>query len=122
MARKVNYECVKAITKELRKRFKGIQSNSYGYCCTRDYDKYHKHVNDGDYVCAKIYKGGINNQYYDGEFELDDRIYFMWELKNFDKDAVFGVMEEVASEWGHVIFRPKKPSKCIELWVEEESK
>ena len=68
---KIEYDCVKDITKALKKRFKGIQANSYGFCCNSDYDAIHKYINDNDYVCAKIFRGGLNNQFYVEWFNVD---------------------------------------------------
>ena len=115
MDNKDKYNVVKEITKALRKNFKGIQSNAYGYCCSSDYDAYHKYTNDDDYVCAKIYKGGMNNQYHDGEFDIDDEVYFMWGLENFKALEVLSVMGNAARQYGCSIIAPPHEGKCISL-------
>lgn len=113
----IKYECIKEITKALRKNFKGIQSNSYGYCCTSDYDAYHDYTNNDDYVCAKIYKGGLNNDYnYNtNEFELGDTVFFMWTLTNFALDDVIKVMTEICDRYNYKVVSPTEPTKCIEV-------
>ena len=117
------YECVKNITKALRHNFKGIQSNSFGYCCGSDYDYHHKYTNENDFVCAKIYKGGLNNDYhtcwYDGTgyFDIGNSVYFMWCLTNFKLGDVINVMSKVASEYGYKIISPVDSNKCIVLEI-----
>ena len=126
--RRMNYElnterfgCVKEITRTLKKKFKGIQTNSYGYCCNSDYDYYHKYINDDDYVCAKIIKGGMNNEYrYDkylgkGYFELGTSVYFSWNLTNFNLEDVIDQMNSVANKYGYSVNKPENEGKCIEL-------
>ena len=118
----IQYECIKEITRELKKHFKGIQSNSYGYCCGSDYDYYHKKINENDYVCASIYKGGLNNQFifnrYEGKcfFELGKEVYFMWKLTNFNLQDVIKVMQDVASKYNYLIETPENVSECIRLY------
>ena len=111
----INYNCIKEVTRELRSTFKGMQSNSYGHCCTADYDMYHKKTNENDYVCAKIYKGGLNNDYdYSRkEFLLSDEVYFMWHLTEFKIDDVIEVMENVCNKYNYIVKKPKDESKCI---------
>lgn len=117
----INFECVKEITRELKKRFKGMQSNSYGYCCNSDYDAYHKYINENDYVCAKIFKGGLNNQYrYDSYYEccywdIGKVVFFGWRLKEFDFKEVIKVMQEVATKYNYEVVEPKDVSECIKL-------
>ena len=118
----IRYECIKDITKELKKEFKGIQANSYGFCCCSDYDYHHKYKNYNDYICARIYKGGLNNQYiynsYEGKcfFELGDNVYFMWKLTNFDLKDVIKVMQDVASKYDYLVEIPKDENSCIRLY------
>lgn len=122
---KIDYECIKEITKELKKRFKGIQANSYGYCCNSDYDSIHKYINEDDYVCAKIFKGGLNNQYYvnrydnKGYFDIRNDVYYSWYLTNFKLEDVIETMQEIANEYGYKVETPEDNSKCIRLYVEE---
>lgn len=123
---KIDYKCVKEITKALKKRFKGIQANSYGYCCNSDYDTYHKYINDDDYVCAKIFKGGLNNDYYydryygKSYFDLGDNVHYSWYLTNFDLKDVIETMQEIANNYGYKVETPEDNSKCIRLYVAEE--
>ena len=123
--KEIKYDCIKEITKELKKRFKGIQANSYGYCCNSDYDDIHKYINDNDYVCAKIYKGGLNNQYYIdsyyhcGRFDIKDEVYYSWYLTNFKLEDVIETMQEIANNYGYKVGTPEDNSKCIRLYVEE---
>ena len=122
----IDYKCVKEITKALKKRFKGMQTNSYGYCCNSDYDDIHKYINDNDYVCAKIFRGGLNNQFYVDRYtcrqyvEIGKSVYYSWYLTNFDLKDVIETMQEVANNYGYKVETPEDNSKCIRLYVEEE--
>ena len=118
--KEISYECIKEVTKALRKNFKGIQSNSYGYCCNSDYDCYHKYINDNDYVCAKIFKGGLNNQYYDGKFELYKEVYFSWCLTEFKLVDIIKVMQDVCNKYNYMVETPKDISKCIVIKFKED--
>lgn len=121
---KIEYDCIKEITKALKKHFKGIQANSYGYCCNSDYDAIHKYINEDDYVCAKIFKGGLNNQYYidryyqRGYFDISDEVYYSWCLTNFKLEEVIKVMEKVAQKYNCKVETPQDNSKCIRLYKE----
>lgn len=123
---KIDYKCVKEITKALKKRFKGIQANSYGYCCNSDYDDIHKYINDNDYVCAKIFRGGLNNQFYVDRYtcrqyvEIGKDVYYSWYLTNFDLKDVIETMQEIANNYGYKVETPEDNSKCIRLYVVEE--
>lgn len=118
----INYEFVKEVVKELRKRFKGMSAHSYGHCCRSDYDMYHKNVNDDDYVQAVIYKGGLNNDYdsRNGGFKMHDSVVFRWGLTEYTLDDVITVMREVADKWGYVVVKPENESKCIEVSTKEK--
>lgn len=125
--RTVSWECVKEITKALKKNFKGIEAYSYGYCCNSDYGAYHKYKNDDDSMNAKIFKGGLNNQYHvdsitgKGEFEIGSVVYYNWALTNFKPLKVLAVMNEVANKYGCVVLPPITDDgeinecKCFEL-------
>ena len=123
---RIDYNCIKEITRALKKRFKGIQANSYGYCCNGDYDDIHKYINEDDYVCAKIFKGGLNNQYfYDryhqkGYFELHNSVYYSWNLTTFRLEDIVNAMHEVANNYGYKVETPENTSKCIRLYIEKE--
>ena len=118
----IKYECIKDITRELKKHFKGIQANSYGYCCNSDYDAYHKYINENDYICANIFKGGLNNDYiynsYEGKsfFKLGNDVYFKWRLTNFNLEDVIKVIQDVASKYNYLIEKPKDKFECIRLY------
>lgn len=122
---KIDYNCIKDITKELKKRFKGIQANSYGFCCNSDYDSIHKYINENDYVCAKIFKGGLNNDYhydsYYGQhyFDLGKSVYYSWGLTDFKLEDIINAMQEVADRYGYKVETPKDTSTCIRLYIEE---
>lgn len=123
--KEIEYDCIKEITKELKKRFKGIQANSYGYCCNSDYDAIHKYINDNDYVCAKIYRGGLNNQFYVDRYsnrqyvEIGKDVYYNWYLTNFDLKDVIETMQDIANNYGYKVETPEDNNKCIRLYVEE---
>ena len=113
----VPYECIKDITKTLRKTYKGISSHSFGYCCMSDYDYYHKNCNENDYVDAKIFKGGLNNQYHaDDGFHIENTVWFMWRTTEFNLDDIVKTMNEVAKKYNCEILKPKDEAHCIELY------
>ena len=118
------YEMIKEITKELKKAFKGIQANSYGHCCCSDYDTYHKYTNENDYVCCKLFKGGLNNHYNyrNQEFDISFEVYYMWKLTTFNLDEVIKVMENVVSEYGGRVVKPEDNCGCILVIFDLEEK
>lgn len=116
----IKFEMIKEITKELKKEFKGIQANSYGYCCGSDYDAYHTYTNENDYVCCKIFKGGLNNQYHNGSFELGKSVWYMWHLTDFKLSWVINLMQRIAFKYGCIVLVPENDTKCIEIKVMEE--
>ena len=111
----IPYECIKEITKTLRKTYKGMSSHSFGYCCSSDYDYYHKNCNEDDFVDAKIFKGGLNNQYHDGRFNIGNCVWFMWKITNFDFDDIINTMNNVARKYNCEIKKPQNDAYCIEL-------
>jgi hypothetical protein len=111
----IPYECVKEITRTLRKTYKGISSHSFGYCCSSDYDCYHKNCNEDDFVDAKIFKGGMNNQYHDGRFDIGNCVWFMWKITNFDFDNIIDTMNTIAHKYNCEIKKPQNDAYCIEL-------
>ena len=125
MKNNISFECVKEITRELKKNFKGIQANSYGFCCNSDYDAYHKYINNDDYVCAKLFKGGLNNNYcYDKYREkcvwnIGSSVYYSWTLTSFDIDNIIAVMQKVADKYDNIVIKPIDDSKCIKLTAKE---
>lgn len=74
----ISFDFVKKCSRTLKKEFKGIEAFSYGYCCNTDYYAIHegKYKNDNDYVNAKVFKGGLNNNYHKGKWELKDSVYY----------------------------------------------
>lgn len=115
MKNRKRYECIKAIAKELRNTFSGMQANSYGFCCRSDYDAYHDYINRKDYVCPKLFKGGLNNNYHNGEFEVADSVWYMWALNEFKLNDVINAMNKVAVKYGAVVMIPEDELECIEL-------
>lgn len=116
----VKYDAVKDIVKALRKEFKGITAHAYGYSCMSDYDYYHENVNENDFVQAKIYKGGLNNDYHktysgEGYFDIGNHVFFMWNLTSFKLDDVIAVMMRVADGYGLIVEKPQDNGTCILL-------
>lgn len=107
------YEVIKDISKALKKNFK-MDAFTYGYCCSTDYDADRKRVNYEDFVNAKIYKGGNNNQYRNGQFEIEEKVWYNWELTHFSLDDVLAVMQK-ACEGRATVKRPENSGWCIEL-------
>lgn len=103
LSERAKFEVVKEITRTLKKRFKGMSAYSYGYCCGSDYDAYHEDVNYKDYIGARIYKGGANNQYDHKGWHIGSTVYFVWILTNFTFDDVIQVMTEVVGDKGKVL-------------------
>jgi hypothetical protein len=116
------YEVVKAIAKALRKEFKGMQANSYGFCCRSDYDARHKYINHDDCVWPLVYKGGMNNDYdYESNtFRLGKVVYYNWTLTKFDLDEVTKVMNDVAQQFDYEIIKPLSTSTSIVLKLKED--
>lgn len=119
---RIDYDCVKEIAKALRKKYK-MTSKSYGYCCMTDY--FDGRESKDNYVCAKIFKGGLNNQYhkdswgYGGYFELGSTVYWLWELPTISLDDVCATMQEIAVDWGYIVIKPESDSTCITLTCKE---
>jgi hypothetical protein len=119
-AQQIEMVAVKAVVSELRKKFKGLSAHAYGHCCWSDYDSKRKTPVDKDnFVQAKLYKGGLNNNYYYGKFDIGDSVYFAWSLSKFNLDDVIQVMEDVGQRWGFVVKRPIDDSKCIIIRLKE---
>lgn len=113
MTNKEKYELVKIATKELKKAFKGIGAHSYGFCCGSDYDAHHNHINTNDYVDAKLYKGGLNNDFVNGVPQIGDILYYSWGLTNFSLDNVLKVLNNVYGE--DRVIAPKDVTECIKI-------
>ena len=116
----IDYQAIKDIAASLRKNFPGISAYSYGYCCSSDYFDGKNNVNEDDYVAAKIYKGGLNNNYRDGKFEMFDKIYFSWQLKEFKLEDIIAVMQKTADSYGYKVITPDNESQCIILTIKED--
>lgn len=97
----IKWECVKEITKALHDNFTGIQANSFGYSCGSEYDAHHKYTNPDDFVCAVIFKGGINNDYdyKTKSFILGDTVHYWWRCTELNIVDVLNVMNEVAKKY-----------------------
>lgn len=117
--KEINFEFVKECRKELKKNFKGIESFSYGYCCNSDYfDRKPKNqMNDTDYVNAKIYKGGINNCYKNGKYNIGETVFYNWELCEFKLDDILNVMQQVANKYNYIVIKPINKNSCIKVKV-----
>lgn len=113
MTNKEKYELVKIATKELKKAFKGIGAHSYGYCCGSDYDAHHKNVNYDDYVDAKLYKGGLNNDFSNGVPDIGTCLNYMWNLTNFKLEDVLDVLKRVYGD--DKVVAPLDSSQCIKI-------
>lgn len=107
------YEVIKDISKALKKNFK-MDAFTYGYCCSSDYDADRKRINYDDFVNAKIYKGGANNQYRDGQFIIANKVWYDWNLTNFSLDDVLNVMRNACCNRA-MVKRPENSGWCIEL-------
>ncbi len=117
----ISFEFVKECRRELKKNFKGIESFSYGYCCNSDYydGKPKSQINDYDYVNAKIYKGGLNNCFKNGKFNLGKIVYYNWELTNFNLIDVIKIMQQVADKYGYIVEQPVDKTKSIKVKIKE---
>lgn len=121
MDNKTKYECIKDISKALRKNYKDIIATSYGYCCGSDY--FGDRTVDKDYVGCKLFRGGANNDWdwYWKEFRIGDTEYYYWDLEHHDVNEVVAVMNEVAKEYGAEIRIPYLDDgaiaygKCLEI-------
>jgi len=112
----IDYEAVKEISKAIRKNHK-IVSKSYGYCCMTDYFEGDR---PNEYVCAKIFKGGLNNNFHRdvdgwGYFDTFDSVYWMWNVSADKLDAIIETMQSIADKYGYVVIKPEDEYKCIEL-------
>lgn len=109
----VEFECVKQICKAIRKTHK-IASKSYGYCCWSDYFRCEPYPDT--YIVAKIFKGGLNNNYNGGYWDLGKTVYFAWSEDLMPiLSEICATMQKVADNWGYKIEMPENESKCIEL-------
>lgn len=125
MTEQEKFEVVKQITRALKKEFKGIGAHSYGYCCGSDYDAYHKEVNPDDFIDAKIYKGGNNNQYTRDGWEIGSKVYYTWNLTKFNLNDIVALMNKVAQGVGEVVIPRNEDgtpdeSRCLQLVFHKE--
>lgn len=113
----ISFEFVKECSKQLKKTFKGIESFTHGYCCNSDYFALWEDSkkNDDDFINAKIYKGGLNNCYHKGKYELGECIYYNWKLTKFQLDDVIDTMQKVANKYGYKVIYPKNEEECIKV-------
>lgn len=118
MTNKEKYELVKIATRVLKKAFKGIGAHSYGYCCNSDYDAYHENVNYDDYVDAKIYRGGLNNEFVNGVPQIGSCVYYSWNLTNFLLEDVINVLKSVFGE--DRVITPINKSETIKIVFDKE--
>ena len=59
----IDFKCVEAICRALKKHYPKMQVNSYGYGNMMLYDNYHQYINKNEYVKAMIFKSGPYNNY-----------------------------------------------------------
>lgn len=127
------YECIKKISLELKKSFKNIQANTYGFCCRTDYDAKAKpnKINYNDYVVPQIYKGGLNNNYQKDyasgkyffntvnadfpHYNINYTIYYLWNCTEYPLEKILKVMRSVAKNYNACIIKPKNHQECIKL-------
>lgn len=116
----ISWEFVKECSRELKKNFKGIEAFTHGSCCnTCYYDEWeNSKKNDNDFVDAKIFKGGLNNQFHYGKYELYNILYYNWKLTDFKLGDVINVMQKVADKYGYKIITPENEDCCIEVRVD----
>lgn len=118
---KREYECIKAIAKTLRTEFDDMTAVSYGYCCGSDYW-------DGvklktDCVGAKLFKGGMNNDYCYEEkmFCVGGKVYYYWDVTKNDIEDIIRTMQRVADEYSAKVSCSRlengnvNPNKCLLL-------
>ncbi len=113
----VTMDFVKECCKELKQNFKGIESLPYGYCCNTCYytDIPKTEQNENDYVSAKNYLGGNNNQKINGEWQLGNTVFWQWGLTNFKLDDILKCMKQVADKYGYIVIAPETENKCIKV-------
>lgn len=118
----ISFEFVKECSRTLKKEFKGIEAFSYGYCCNTDYYAIHegKYKNDNDYINAKVFKGGLNNDFHRGQWELKNSVYYNWKLTKFDLEDIINVMQSVADKYDYIVEKPKDETKCIKVYIKKE--
>ena len=118
MERVVSFDFVKECSKTLKKKFKGIQASSYGFCCSGDYNTFKNFTNDNDFICAKIFKGGLNNQFHNNKFDMFHELYYMWRTTEFKIHDILNVMQEVADKYDYTVIAPKSIEECITVVAE----
>ena len=104
----IDFKCVEAICRALKKHYPKMQVNSYGYGNMMLYDNYHQYINKNEYVKAMIFKSGPYNNYnYDEKcFILSDVIEFWWNSNMKNIIEICDIMDKVAKKYGCHIIRP----------------
>ncbi len=112
------YSFVKYLCKEIEKTFPNVVSLPHGYCCNTDYfskSKYSKNAPE-NYFCAKLFKGGLNSNYTNGEWDIIYNLYFTWRFENDTiKNKVFSFVEEFLAKFNVLFVIPKNDLECFEI-------
>ncbi len=114
----IEFKCVEAICRALKKAFPDMQVNSYGYGDMMTYDKHHKYINRDVFVKANLIKYGYASNY-DFEkncFNMPDEVEFWWNGDMTNIQEICDIMSEVANKYGCDIIRPvdKESIKLVE--------
>ena len=124
MKKTISFDFIEECQKALKQNFNGIESFTYGSCCnTCYYDIWKRYPqNDDDFVNAKIFIGGLNNNFnfLSKKFELKDTIYYNWHLTKFKLDDIINVMKQVAKKYDYEIIIPTDKFKSIGVTVNKK--
>ena len=104
----IDFKCVEAICRAVKKAYPNIQVNSYGYGDMMDYDKGHKFINKNEYIKACLIKGGFDNQF-DFEnncFNMPEVVEFWWNGNMTNIKEICDIMNKVAQKYGCSIIYP----------------
>lgn len=104
----IDFKCVEAICRALKKAYPNMQVNSYGYGDMMDYDKGRKFINKDCYVKACLIKGGFDNQFdFDKNcFNMPEKVDFWWNGNMTNIKEICDIMGRVAKRYGCSIIRP----------------
>ena len=104
----IDFKCVEAICRAVKKAYPNMQVNSYGYGDMMDYDKGRKFINKNEYIKACLIKGGVNNQF-DFEnncFNMPEEVEFRWNGNMSNIIEICDIMNNVAKRYGCSIIYP----------------
>lgn len=113
----INFKCVEAICRAVKKAYSNMQVNTYGYGDMQDYDKGRKFINKNEYIKACLIKGGVDNQF-DFEnncFNMPEEVEFWWNGNMENIIDICTIMHEVAKRYGCSIIFPmdREPIKLV---------